>query len=363
VTETLSRTEPAAPAAPSVSVIVCAYTEQRWADICAGMAALRAQTVAPSEVLLVVDHADDLLLRARETFPWVRVVPNTGLRGLSAARNTGVAEARGNILAFVDDDAVPARDWLEHLVEPYADPDVVAVGGSASPAWPVERPGWFPPEFDWVVGCSYRGLPTSRSEIRNLMGCNMSFRAEVLAADAGFRVGVGRVGLNPLGCEETELCIRIRQRRPEARIIFEPGAAVHHRVTPERTRWNYFVARCFAEGKSKATVATHVGADDALELERSYCLRTLPTGVLAGMRAASRGEYAGLARAAAIMAGLTVTAAGYGAAAVQRGSSRRTGVCPEVDPTDAYEAALTGDRVSARAGRRSWPAPRRRDTV
>jgi cellulose synthase/poly-beta-1,6-N-acetylglucosamine synthase-like glycosyltransferase len=339
VTELLSVEEPAAAPAPSVSVIVCAYTEQRWADLRDGMTALREQTVRPSEVLLVVDHAEELLLRARDAFPSVRVIPNAGPRGLSAARNSGVAEARGEILAFVDDDALPARDWLEHLIEPYADPDVVAVGGSATPRWPLGRPGWFPEEFDWVVGCSYRGMPTSRSEIRNLMGCNMSFRADVLAAETGFPVGVGRVGLKPMGCEETELCIRIRQRRRRARIVFEPKASVRHRVTPERTGWNYFVARCFAEGNSKALVAKHVGTDDALQLERSYCLRTLPTGVLAGIRAAARGKYSGLARAAAIMAGLTVTAAGYGGASARRKWLRGARARNCADPIPAAPAA------------------------
>ena len=313
-----------APVGPSVSVIVCAYTEKRWEDLRAGMAALAAQTLAPAEVLLVVDHAEDLLRRARDAFGWVRVVANSGPPGLSAARNTGVAAARGEILAFVDDDALPARDWLERLVEPYADPDVVAVGGSAEPVWPAGRPGWFPPEFDWVVGCSYRGMPTSRSEIRNLMGCNMSFRAEVLLEDTGFPVGVGRVGTRPMGCEETELCIRIRQRRRGARIVYEPSASVRHRVTPDRTRWDYFVARCYAEGGSKALVARHVGAGDALQLERSYCLRTLPGGVTDGLRAGAGGDRAGLRRAGAIVAGLTVTVAGYGTALLRRGWARRS---------------------------------------
>ena len=305
---------------PAVSVVICVYTERRWTDICRGMAALEAQTRPAAEVLVIADHADDLLQRVRLAFPWVRALPNGGPRGLSAARNTGVAAARSEIVAFMDDDALPAPDWLEHLVAPYVDPDVVAVGGAAEPAWPVERPAWFPPEFDWVVGCSYRGLPASRSEIRNLMGCNMSFRADVLADDPGFPVGVGRVGSRPMGCEETELCIRIRQRRSGARIIFEPRAMVQHRVTPERARWDYFLARCYAEGASKALVARHVGTDDALRLERSYCFRTLPRGVLGGIWAAVRGKSTGLAQAGAILVGLVVTIAGYGAATIRRAS-------------------------------------------
>ena len=308
---------------PGVSVVVCAYTEGRWADIRECMTALRSQTQPPAEVLLIVDHAEGLLQRARDAFPWVRVLPSRGPRGLSAARNTGISAARSEIIAFVDDDALPALDWLEHLVEPYEDPDVVAVGGSAAPTWPGERPGWFPPEFDWVVGCSYRGLPTRRSEIRNLMGCNMSFRADVLADDPGFPVGVGRVGSSRMGCEETELCIRIRQRRAQSRILFEPRALVTHRVTPNRARWTYFLARCHAEGVSKALVAKHVGSSDALRLERAYCLRTLPRGIIDGLRAALLGERDGLAQAGAIIAGLTVTASSYGVTVLGRAAASR----------------------------------------
>ena len=309
---------PSQPTHPAVSVVMCVYTERRWDDICEGMAALENQTLPPAEVLVVVDHADELLERLRRVFPQARVLSSQGPRGLSAARNTGVAAAQGEIVAFLDDDARPASDWLEHLVAPYVDADVVAVGGSAMPGWPARRPGWFPPEFDWVVGCSYRGLPAHRTEIRNLMGCNMSYRADVFADDPGFPVGVGRVGSRPMGCEETELCIRIRQRDKGARIIFEPRATVRHRVTPERARWSYFVARCYAEGASKALIARHVGTDDALRLERTYCFRTLPLGVADGVRAAVRGESAGLARAAAIVAGLGVTVAGYAAAMIRR---------------------------------------------
>jgi GT2 family glycosyltransferase len=298
---------------------MCAYTERRWADICQGLAAIEGQTYAPAEVIVIVDHADDLLERIRHAFRWTRTLPNGGPRGLSAARNTGVAAAQSEIVAFLDDDAVPAPDWLEHLIAPYLDPAVVAVGGAAVPSWPTARPTWFPPEFDWVVGCSYRGLPSRRSEIRNVMGCNMSFRANVLADHlGGFPIGVGRVGSKPMGCEETELCIRIRQSRADALILFEPRAIVHHRVTPERARWAYFLARCYAEGVSKALVAKHVGADDALRLERNYCLYTLPRGILDGIGAAIRGKLTGLARAGAILVGAVATVAGYGIARIRR---------------------------------------------
>jgi hypothetical protein len=303
-----------------VSVVVCAFTERRWPDLCHGLAALDGQTCPPAEVVLVTDHADGLLDRARRTFRHVRCVPNAGPPGLSAARNTGVAAARGDVVAFIDDDAAPDPDWLERLLAPYADPDVVAVGGTALPAWPAGRPAWFPAEFDWVVGCSYRGLPTERAEIRNLMGCNMSFRSTVLGTGSPFRVGVGRVGDRPLGCEETELCIRIRQHRTWARIMFEPGATVRHRVTPERTRLRYFLARCYAEGVSKSLVAGAVGTGDGLRSERGYCARTLPRGFAEGILAAAHGHPAGLARSGAILAGLGATVVGYLAA--RSGGSR-----------------------------------------
>ena len=140
----------------------------------------------------------------------------------------------------------------------------------------------------------------------------MAFRAEVFAEGERFSAAVGRVGTAPTGCEETELCIRVRRRRPEARIVFEPTARVLHRVTPARERVSYFARRCLAEGHSKAAVSELVGAHDGLSSERTYVTRTLPSGVARGVGAAVRErDAAGLARAGMIALGLTVTAAGY----------------------------------------------------
>ena len=304
---------------PTVSVVVCAYTEERWADLVAAIDSCRAQTYAPLETVVVVDHNAELLERLRRERPDVVAVVNDEQPGLSGARNSGVRAARGEIVAFIDDDAVAAPDWLEFLVDAYADPAVIGVGGRIEPVWPDRRPAGLPPEFDWVVGCTYRGLPTERSAVRNMIGANMSLRSGVLATVGGFRSDLGRIGNRPLGCEETELCIRAQQNLPGAVILYEPRARVHHRVTPERMRWRYFHSRCYAEGLSKAVVAARAGNGDGLSSERDYALRTLPRGVLRGVSEAVRGrDLAGMVRGLAIVAGLLVTTAGYAVGLVRR---------------------------------------------
>jgi glycosyltransferase involved in cell wall biosynthesis len=297
---------------PTVSVVVCAYTEKRWEDLVAAIDSCRAQTYAPIEAIVAVDHNPGLLERLRSERPDVVAVENREQPGLSGARNSGARAARGEVVAFLDDDAVAAPDWLEFLVEAYADASVIGVGGRIDPVWPERRPAGLPPEFDWVVGCTYRGLPTERSAVRNMIGANMSLRSDVLASIGGFRSDLGRIGNRPLGCEETELCIRALQSMPGAAILYEPRARVHHRVTPERTRWRYFHSRCYSEGLSKAAVAAHAGKGDGLSSERRYALRTLPSGLLRSAAEALRDrDLAGVVRGLAIITGLLVTTVGY----------------------------------------------------
>ena len=149
-----------------ISVVICVYTEDRWEDILAAVASVRTQSYPALETLLVVDHNPTLLDRLRSEYKEtdeVRVLPNAGPRGLSAGRNTGIVASHGEVVAFLDDDAVAERDWLRRFADPYSDPRVLAVGGRAVPVWSSgRRPDWFPEEFDWVVGCTYRGLPGGR---------------------------------------------------------------------------------------------------------------------------------------------------------------------------------------------------------
>jgi GT2 family glycosyltransferase len=297
---------------PDASVIMCAYTEARWDDMLAAIDSVQRQTVPARELILVIDHNPALYERARAQFPDVTVIENREARGLSGARNSGIAIATGEVLAFLDEDAIAAPDWLERMLTCYQDSQVLGVGGAIEPLWVGQRPAWFPQEFDWVVGCTYLGMPPRAADVRNLIGCNMSFRREVFDVVGGFRSGIGRIGTRPVGCEETELCIRAGQHWPQSVMRYTPEARVLHRVPDSRACWDYFRSRCYAEGLSKALVAHFVGARDGLSSERSYTLRTLPKGVLRGVADTLVGrDRAGLARAAAIVAGLFITTAGY----------------------------------------------------
>jgi len=295
----------------TVSVVICAYTQDRWDDIVAAARSIRAQDTAALETIIVVDHNPALLERVQAEFADVTVVENVESRGLSGARNSGVAITRGEVVAFLDDDAWAESDWLTCLLDAYREPRVIGVGGQINPAWQRARPRWWPHEFDWVVGCSYRGLPDRRAEVRNMIGANMSFRRSVLAMTGPFSHGIGRVGTRPLGGEETELAIRAR-RHSGGRILHEPRARVHHRVPASRATRRYFINRCYAEGLSKAAISRLVGADSALATERTYAIRTLGSGVFrhAG-DALRRGDGHGLLRAVWIVIGLAATTAGY----------------------------------------------------
>ena len=320
-------------ASPTVSVVVCAWSEDRWNDLQCAIESIERQTERATEIVLAVDHNEHLRLRAMQRFPGMVIVSNEGRRGLADARNAGIAAASGQIIAFIDDDAVASPTWLARLVACFDDGNVIGVGGRVNAAWDGRRPRSFPSEFEWVVGCSYLGLPEARGPVRNMIGANMAFRREVFEAVGGFRSDVGRVGARPLGCEETELCIRARAWQPDATILYEPSAQVSHRVTHTRATWRYFVSRCIAEGLSKAAVVDSVGASSGLASERDYTLRTLPSGVARGVAdAVVRGDVAGAGRAGAIVAGLGLTAGGYIAGRTSRSRAARLFGARRVEP-------------------------------
>jgi GT2 family glycosyltransferase len=287
------------------SVVICAYTMDRWDLLVRAAESVLAQDVEAS-LVLVIDHNEALLARARDRWPHVDVRPNASERGLSGARNTGVRAADTPVVAFLDDDAVAEEGWLRELCAPFASSEVGLTSGWVVPEWAQGQPGWFPDEFLWVVGCSYKGLPERPTVVRNPIGASMAIRREVLATVGLFHAGVGRIGRNTGGCEETELAIRARDRGWVT--AFVPASVVRHHVPIDRHHFTYFVRRCWSEGRAKAVVARLAGPGHALESERSYVTTALRRGVIdhvAGRRSTRlRGTIA-------IMTGVVVTGASY----------------------------------------------------
>lgn len=315
---------PERPPAPTVSAVVCTHDPDRWAALVRAVNSLQAQSVPPTEVLVVVDHHEELERRARAELAGVTVLASEGPKGLSGARNTAIDHAGGDIVAFLDDDAWADPDWVRCLLEPYEDPTVVAVGGTIAPHFAEGRPDWLPEEFDWVVGCTYRGLPEVRTPVRNLIGANMSFRRDALAAAGRFAHELGRVGSDGAGCEETELCIRLAAADPTAQIVYEPSARVRHEVPADRTTRAYFAKRCRAEGISKARVSRLAGSDAALAAERTYVARTLPAGVGRRLARLALLDAASARQLATMTTGLWLVATSYarGALASRGGAGR-----------------------------------------
>jgi len=239
-----------------VSVVLSAYSRDRSDQVLDCIKSLRAQSLLPKEIILVLDPDQGLVDFYKSRLPdYVKVVVSEGF-GLSKARNAGVKKAEGEVIAFIDDDAVAEKDWLQNLVRNYDAPCVVGVGGFVEPIWESNRPVWLPEELNWIVGCSYKGLPEHKANVRNPIGCNMSFRKSVFERVGYFRSDIGRFGKKLLAGEEAELSTRILEKIPNSKIVYDPSAVVHHRVDKNRVSLRYMWKRSFYEGLSKALITS-----------------------------------------------------------------------------------------------------------
>jgi hypothetical protein len=214
------------------------------------------------------------------------------------------------VLAFLDDDARASKGWLESLTQHFADPAVVGVGGRVSPLWARPRPAWFPPEFDWTVGASYRGMPATARPVRNVWSNNMTIRRYAFEAAGGFREDFGKVGTRSRP-EDTDLCLRAAAVTSSGLWVYEPAGLAGHWVPPERATVGYFLRRCFHEGRGKAGLAALDGHAESTSAERHYTRHVLPKGIARGLRETMRGDGAGLLRSGAIATGFGVTVAGF----------------------------------------------------
>ena len=207
---------------PLITVVCCSLNGSRTIrDTLEGLKALQYPSF---EVIVVDDGSTDATASIAREYGW-RVI-STENRGLSAARNTGWQEAKGEIVAYIDDDAYPDPHWLTYLAHAFETSDVVGVGG----------PNLAPPGDGWIADCvaNSPGGPvhvlTSDTEAEHIPGCNMAFRRAALAAIDGFDPIYRAAG------DDVDLCWRLQERGGV--IGFAPAAMVwHHRRNSARMYW------------------------------------------------------------------------------------------------------------------------------
>ena len=295
------------PPAGDVSVVIRTFDTARWNDLQQAVASV-CTTVPPREVIVVVDHNLDLLALATAWLPGVRVVQN-GERGASGGMNRRASPPGGR-------GGFPGRRRRGRPGLAGAAP-VLPIVTRACWAWGADRAGldgrrpkWFPPEFSWVVGCTFPGGFDGPGPVRSLIGANMSFRREIFERIPGFRTGGGR-GPDPDQVRGHRVLHPRLPASTQGLLLYRPQAMVVHRVSPERATWRYFRARCFAEGMAKAQVSHLVGAERALASERSYATGCPSLCRNLGDALRRRDARGGLLRAGAIVAGLGLTTAGF----------------------------------------------------
>lgn len=325
-----------------VSVVIPCHTEKRLDQLTLAVKSVTEQAIQPAEIVVVVDHNGKLYDHLKTTMSGVTVLENRFARGVSGNRNTGVAHTRTPLIALLDDDAYAHAGWLDGLVAPFADPDVIGTGGSIVPVWESPRPSWFPDEFLWAVGGSYTGMPTETAEVRNVWSASMAVRRSAFDAAAGFRVGFGKVGAVARP-EDTDLCLRMA-KATGGKWVYVPSARIDHPVPTERTTRRFFLGRCFNEGRGKVELGRLNDGRDSLGSEQDYMRKTLPHAVRRGVVDTLKGRgLAPATRAGAVIAGACFAAAGglYGVVSARRFASAAATAAPTPALPQAGASALT----------------------
>lgn len=265
-----------------ISVVVCTHAADRYSDLKEAVESVLANDYPDREVVVVSDGSEAVYERALADFgdrDDVVVHLQETNEGLLTVRNTGASVASGDVVAFVDDDAIVDENWLSELVAVYertaapwsdggaggnrsrvgdggvdapeSDDRILAAGGKMVPAWVAGRPSFLPEEFYWLVGVTHRGFADGPGEVRNTFGSNISFRADAFEELGGFDTNVGgRKGDRHLQGGETELCARLAERYGVG-VQYNPAATVAHKIFDYRTDPVWLVKRAFWQGYSK----------------------------------------------------------------------------------------------------------------
>jgi len=252
----------------------------RLKDITELLDSIQVQSYRNIEAIIVAERMPQLAEKIRsyareKNYSSILVLYNQGEWGVSAARNLGIERASGEIIAFVDDDAILFPDWAAETAKAYIeDNSMIGLAGQILPLWQNEAMNWFPRDFYWIFSCTYWNWKDP-TEVRNGYGANISFRREafaqcgLLATDLGIK-GYGR-GWQGIGGEEAEFSVRVKHQTGK-RIVYHPSVRVRHKVYRYRLSNTFIRKRAYWEGYFKAKFSRHYRSGDEALLSTEFGL-------------------------------------------------------------------------------------------
>ena len=293
-----------------VSVIIPCYSKEMIEDIKEAINSVKIQTYPPYEIIVAIDHNEELK-KELDTIDSIKVVLNTKKFGSTETRNTGIRIAEGEIIAFIDDDAIADKNWLSNLIRHYDNSSVMAVGGKLISIWKNGRPFWFPRELDWLIGGTYKGHPQYTCEVRNLIWANMSFKKELCEQIGYIRTDMGAIGKKARAGDEVEYCLRMKHYNPDQKIIYEPRAIVFHKVLQHKSTFIHLISCSFNHGISKgiSRKILKLYSKNTLSTENNYLQYLLHRSIL--MRLKRLNHKNSLFQLSSIITSLVMFGTGY----------------------------------------------------
>lgn len=238
-----------------ISIIISTYSEKRLSDLVDLLENIKIQSYEYCETIIVVDENKKLLnkiesLVISNNYISSKVVFNPVNKGLSNSRNIGISYSTGNIISFIDDDAIPDIKWAETIVKTFNNNEIGAVTGDIVPLWENKGMSWFPNELYWMISCSYMMTPDYKCEVERGFGTNMSFKRDLIEKIGMFNIDLGIKGKNWVGGEDTDMFLKVSEAGKK--VIFDPEARVMHKIFSDRIKLNYIAKRAFNGGRSVA---------------------------------------------------------------------------------------------------------------
>lgn len=238
----------------NISVILCTYN--RDASLKSTLESFSGLTLPFGldwELIVVNNNSKDNTLEVIRDFTTtarfcVRYIFE-GRQGRSAALNAGIAAAKGEIVAFTDDDVILHREWLLNLKRAFDEFECAGVAGRIIPVWHHPKPDWL--EMDGQQAIVNFELGDEPKEIKDNppLGANSAYRKDKFAKYGVFRLDLGVSGENHgITCEDTEFASRLF--RADEKIVYVPSAIIYHPVDPDRSSKAYFLKWYYNSGRS-----------------------------------------------------------------------------------------------------------------